>query len=128
MHAHSFLSGTKPCEVIMSRKLLLFASLAIAAILSITAVKGQDLGRSQDVARLDMDAVLNLDKASIRVIQRRLLDRSISPGKIDGIKGPRTSGAIRSFQERFGMKSSGNVDNQLLFSLGLPELALDQSP
>jgi len=128
MHAHSFLSGTKPCEVIMGRKLLLFASLAITAILFITAVKGQDLGRSEDVARLDMDAAPNLDKASIRVIQRRLLDRSISPGKIDGIKGPRTSGAIRSFQERFGMKSSGNVDNQLLFSLGLPELALDQSP
>ncbi len=111
----------------MNRQFLLITSL-VAAILSTATVNGQDRGTPQDVASLDMDAVPSLDTASIRVIQRKLLERSISPGPIDGIIGPRTSGAIRSFQERFGMKPSGNVDNQFLFSLGLPELTLNTSP
>ncbi len=111
----------------MSRRSLLTLSLAVV-ILSTATVNGQDLETSQDVARLDMAAVPDLDVASIRAIQRQLLQRAISPGPIDGIIGPRTSGAIRLFQERFGMKPTGNVDNQLLFSLGLPEIALNQTP
>ena len=79
----------------------------------------QDTPKSVSISNLDMAASPEL----IRAVQDGLLEREIKPGPRDGLYGPKTASAIRSFQERFGMKPSGQIDNQLLFGLGLSQFA-----
>jgi peptidoglycan hydrolase-like protein with peptidoglycan-binding domain len=72
-------------------------------------------------------SISNLDMAAspelIRAVQDGLLERESRPGPRDRLYGPKTASAIRSFQERFGMKPSGQIDNQLLCGLGLSQFA-----
>ncbi len=70
-----------------------------------------------------MDTVPNLNENNIRQAQQELLKKGFDPGPIDGILGPRTKEAVRNFQDRFGMKASGDIDNKTLFALGAVELA-----
>lgn len=82
-----------------------------------------DAQPAKSTSELDMSAVPSLSTDGIRALQGKLQERSIAPGPIDGIYGPRTTGAVRLFQERYGIKPSGEISNQLLFALGIPELA-----
>jgi peptidoglycan hydrolase-like protein with peptidoglycan-binding domain len=77
----------------------------------------------QPTAQLDMLAVPALDQDNIRQVQLGLRDKGFEPGPIDGIPGVRTKEAVRNFQDRYGMKASGEIDNQTLYALGKPELA-----
>jgi hypothetical protein len=70
------------------------------------------------LAELNMDAVPTLNPDNIREVQRALLNRGFEPGPIDGILGPQTEAAVRDFQDRYGIKASGKIDNQTLFALG----------
>jgi peptidoglycan hydrolase-like protein with peptidoglycan-binding domain len=78
----------------------------------------------QSVRDLDMDAVPTLSDEIVRRVQQALVKKGIDPGPIDGIFGPRTKEAVRKFQDRYGIKTSGEIDNQTLFALGESELAL----
>jgi hypothetical protein len=77
----------------------------------------------QNLRELDMDTVPNLNENNIRQVQQELLKKGFDPGPIDSILGPRTKEAVRNFQDRFGMKASGDIDNKTLFALGAVELA-----
>jgi peptidoglycan hydrolase-like protein with peptidoglycan-binding domain len=81
---------------------------------------------AQAIAALDMSAVPNLDRDSVRILQRALRDKAMDPGPLDGGLGPRTREAIRAFQQRYGMKPTGIINNQLLFAVGAAELATSQ--
>lgn len=50
------------------------------------------------------------DPADVRIVQQLLADRGENPGPVDGIVGPRTIAAIRSFQSRFLARPDGRVD------------------
>ncbi len=65
-----------------------------------------------------MDTVPNLNENNIRQVQQELLKKGFDPGPIDGILGPRTKEAVSNFQDRFGMKASGDINNKTLFALG----------
>jgi len=65
-----------------------------------------------------MDAVPNLTAAGIREVQQTLAKKGFDPGPIDGILGAQTEQAIRKFQEYYGIKVSGRIDNQTLYALG----------
>lgn len=78
---------------------------------------------SQAADQLRMDAVPNLDQDNIRKVQQALEEKGFEVGPVDGILGPRTKEAVRNFQDRYGMKASGEIDNQTLFALGEAELA-----
>ena len=78
----------------------------------------------QSVRDLDMDAIPTLNDEIVRRVQQALVKKGIDPGPIDGIFGPRTKEAVRKFQDRYGIKTSGEIDNQTLFALGESELAL----
>ena len=95
------------------------------AVLSPLSAAAQAPSGAKSISELNMTAVPSLDGDAIRSVQRKLRERNTKPGPIDGIYGPRTAGAIRAFQERYGMEPSGKMDNQLLFALGLPEVALN---
>jgi peptidoglycan hydrolase-like protein with peptidoglycan-binding domain len=79
--------------------------------------------RSSTTDQLNMDAVPSLTADGIRRVQQALANKGFSPGPIDGRLGPQTEQAIRKFQDYYGIKVSGRIDNQTLFALGEPQLA-----
>jgi peptidoglycan hydrolase-like protein with peptidoglycan-binding domain len=73
---------------------------------------------------MDMDAMPTLSADGVRRVQLALQKKGIIPGPIDGIFGPLTKQAVRNFQSRYGIKITGDVDNQTLFALGEVDLAI----
>jgi peptidoglycan hydrolase-like protein with peptidoglycan-binding domain len=73
---------------------------------------------------VNMDATPSLSPDIIRRVQLALQKKGINPGPVDGIFGPLTKEAVRSFQDRYGIKASGDIDNQTLFALGEVDLAI----
>ena len=74
-------------------------------------------------ADLEMSAAPTLDHEQILQLQHVLQNKGFEPGAPDGIFGPRTKEALRDFQDRYGIKVSGEFDNQTLYALGKPEYA-----
>ncbi|MGD9783180.1 MAG: peptidoglycan-binding protein [Hyphomicrobiaceae bacterium] len=106
----------------MTAKTTLSLAAACAVLLG-TPVLAQAPESGTPLTELDMAAIPTLGADAIRTVQRKLQQKAIDPGPIDGIVGERTIAAIKTFQERYGMKPTGTADNQLLFALGSPELA-----
>lgn len=112
-------------------KLIIAAAAAMslpAIAISATSLLAQSsLGgpAQRAAADVNMDAVPFLTPDSIRKVQLALQKKGINPGPIDGKFGPLTKQALRSFQDRYGIKSSGEADNQTLFALGEVDLAVD---
>jgi peptidoglycan hydrolase-like protein with peptidoglycan-binding domain len=79
--------------------------------------------QSVSVSQLNMSAVPKLDPEGIRKVQSLLRQKGFDPGPLDGIAGPLTKTAVRKFQEKFGMKASAEIDNQVLLGLGAVDLA-----
>ena len=48
--------------------------------------------------------------ADVRAAQQALQDNGFDPGPIDGIKGPRTTEAVRDFQEKQNLTVTGQID------------------
>ena len=55
----------------------------------------------------------------VEAIQRALVERGFDPGKIDGVMGWRTRGALRFFQRSAGLPDTGRADDATLAALGL---------
>ena len=60
---------------------------------------------------------LNLDRAARRQIQLSLSAEGFDPGAADGLFGPRTRAAIRSWQSARGVRSTGYLDGPQVESL-----------
>ena len=72
---------------------------------------------------VDMNAVPNLASDGIRQVQLALQKRGFDPGPIDGIYGPLTKGGVSKFQDFYGIKATGEINNQTLYALGMTQLA-----
>ncbi len=59
------------------------------------------------------------DAETILAVQTALHDAGIYKGNLSGIKGNATENAIRTYQQKNGLKVSGQIDDELLASLGL---------
>jgi len=104
---------------------LIVAVLAAPAIIALSALPAaSQTNRTTAIGQLDMAGLPDLDRDNIRSVQRALAAKGFDPGPVDGIVGPLTRAAVRKFQDRFGMKASGQIDNQTLFALGKPDLAV----
>jgi len=100
-------------------KKLVIASIAAASLLgAATLPAASQVKQSTDIRNLNMDAVPNLGREIIRKVQAALEAKGFDPGPIDGVVGPRTRAAVRKYQEHFGIKASGEINNQTLFALG----------
>jgi peptidoglycan hydrolase-like protein with peptidoglycan-binding domain len=107
------------------QRLVTLTITSMLAIVSATTLDAQTSPQAQRAAAdVKMDAVPSLDVEGIRKIQAALQKRGVDPGPVDGIFGPLTKEAIRTFQGRYGMKPTGEVDNQTLFALGEVDLAI----
>ena len=59
------------------------------------------------------------DDATVAAVQRRLARGGYYHGSVDGVIGPATRTAIRSFERNNGLAVDGEIDSQLLRTMGL---------
>ena len=59
--------------------------------------------------------------ADVRTAQQALNDRGYDVGAVDGILGPQTESAIRSFQQTQGLPQTGTLDSATLAALGVSD-------
>jgi peptidoglycan hydrolase-like protein with peptidoglycan-binding domain len=55
----------------------------------------------------------------VKNLQKALQDKGVDPGPIDGIMGPKTQAALRSYQKDQKLPETGRIDNQTLEKLGV---------
>ena len=69
----------------------------------------------------DSVAVSNMTRAAVRKIQTSLRDNGFSPGKVDGIWGPRTAAAMQLFQQSHGISTANArmIGTDTLNALGM---------
>ena len=111
------------------KRLVIIATLSAAALAVLLPARLDAQPAAQDQATraagdVNMDAVPTLNPDGVRKIQVALQKKGINPGPIDGIYGPLTKEAVRIFQDRYGIKATGDVNNQTLFALGEVDLAI----
>jgi peptidoglycan hydrolase-like protein with peptidoglycan-binding domain len=64
-----------------------------------------------------------------RIVQQRLKDQGFYYGEVDGQGGDETSAAIRRYQIRYGLKVTGQLNDETLHSLGVsPNSAARPTP
>jgi hypothetical protein len=68
---------------------------------------------------VEQPPVIVADRGVVTDVQIALNRRGFYYGRIDGLAGPQTRGAIASYQESRGLYPSGRIDYALLRSLGL---------
>jgi peptidoglycan hydrolase-like protein with peptidoglycan-binding domain len=56
---------------------------------------------------------------TVREVQQALQSKGFDVGPIDGVMGPRTSAALREFQQQQGLKGSGRLDRETLSALNV---------
>ena len=73
--------------------------------------------------------------SAVREAQQALQQKGYDVGPIDGVMGPKTSAALREFQQAQGLKASGRLDQRTLAALdvqsgadGLPSSSDKTSP
>ena len=99
----------------------IFTAASSFAVMTLPAASQAD--KSVAIRQLNMAGMPDLGRDNVRQVQAALQAKGFDPGPIDGVAGARTKAAVRKFQDRFGMKASGEIDNQTLFALGKVELA-----
>ena len=60
------------------------------------------------------------DAEQVRSLQKALQGKGVDPGPIDGVSGPKTESAIRTYQRDQKLPESGRLDPQTRERLGLP--------
>lgn len=59
------------------------------------------------------------DKQQVKMVQEALKEKGYDPGAIDGAMGPRTSAALRDFQQAEGLRATGRLDAETRIKLGI---------
>ena len=55
----------------------------------------------------------------VRQVQQHLKDKGVDVGAVDGVMGPKTRSALKSFQQQQGLTASGDLDSSTLTALGV---------
>jgi peptidoglycan hydrolase-like protein with peptidoglycan-binding domain len=104
-------------------KKLAISTIAAVSLLAVATLPAAAQQPSQGQQTLDMDAVPNLDQEGIKKVQDALNKKGFDSGPVDGVVGPKTREAVRRFQDSYGIKATGQIDNQTLYALGQFALA-----
>jgi peptidoglycan hydrolase-like protein with peptidoglycan-binding domain len=97
------------------------ATIAFAALASLVAT--MPAVAQQPVSQLDMSTIPKISSDGVRRVQTLLRQKGFQSGPLDGVAGPLTRAGVSSFQEKYGMKVSGDMDNQFLLGVGAVEFA-----
>jgi peptidoglycan hydrolase-like protein with peptidoglycan-binding domain len=55
----------------------------------------------------------------VKAVQQALKDKGHDPGAVDGRMGPKTQAALRDFQSKEGLKTTGRLDAETMAKLGV---------
>jgi peptidoglycan hydrolase-like protein with peptidoglycan-binding domain len=75
-----------------------------------------DVQASRDTSATGLSG---LDVEAIKAIQRQLRERALYSGSVDGIAGPMTIAALRTFQQRQGLRATGAWDDSTAAALSV---------
>ena len=64
---------------------------------------------------------MHQDPDTVRAVQQALQEKGFDPGEINGIIGPETQEAIRSFQKANGLPVTGQLDAETSQQLGIAQ-------
>jgi peptidoglycan hydrolase-like protein with peptidoglycan-binding domain len=101
-------------------------AIALAVALSAPAFAGggpQHSQRPQDAMTnpsqpdADRSAGVSQGVSAVREAQEALQKKGYDVGQIDGVMGPKTSAALREFQQAQGLTASGSLDQKTLSAL-----------
>lgn len=62
---------------------------------------------------------VTMSRAEVRQAQEKLNDMGFHAGHVDGILGPNTKAALRSFQQSKGLEATGQLNQETMTALGL---------
>ena len=68
-----------------------------------------------------------IGNADVMALQQKLTTLGLYDGKVDGVFGPKTSGAIRRFEERAGLVPKGELTQDLIEAVASAPLILPQA-
>jgi membrane-bound lytic murein transglycosylase B len=78
-------------------------------------IEAGQAGRSGEQQNPEQERLLTKDQ--IRQIQERLIAEGVDPGPTDGVMNPRTEAALRQYQQKKGLPTSGTADDATLKEL-----------
>ena len=76
-------------------------------------------GATQQASADQSGAPMAASPQLVRKVQDTLNSKGVDAGPVDGIWGPQTHQGVRQFQEREGLKASGQLNAQTLAALGI---------
>ncbi|HZB91917.1 MAG TPA: peptidoglycan-binding protein [Stellaceae bacterium] len=68
------------------------------------------------------------DHSEMMQAQQKLQSQGLYKGKIDGVNGPATETALKTFQKRNNLQQSGRLDEQTEAKLGISEESGSSTP
>jgi peptidoglycan hydrolase-like protein with peptidoglycan-binding domain len=77
------------------------------------------MDRSMEKMDRQVGAERGVDRQQVKSVQEALKDKGYDPGMIDGAMGPRTSAALREFQQAEGLRVTGRLDAETRSKLGI---------
>jgi peptidoglycan hydrolase-like protein with peptidoglycan-binding domain len=98
------------------------ATIVFAALVSLAAAMPAS-AQAPAVSQLDMNTVPRISSDGVRKVQTLLRQKGFQSGPLDGVAGPLTKAGVTAFQEKYGMKVTGEMDNQFLLGVGAVEFA-----
>jgi peptidoglycan hydrolase-like protein with peptidoglycan-binding domain len=111
--------------VLLSSSFLIFAAVLLAPAAQLTQEKSSQRiqqDRTNDSNRKQWsNQAVSIEK--VRQVQTALKSRGFDPGRIDGVMGPKTTTAIRSFQSSRGLNASGMIDESTMSALQIKPAA-----
>jgi len=89
--------------------------------------------KTREVKDKVKDKLSATDRANgdVRAAQQALRDKGFNPGPIDGVMGPRTTAAVKDFQEKENLTVTGSLDaetNARLMASGPPAASPASEP
>ena len=104
------------------RRTLLITAIAAGAIAMVPAMAQQSRGAEAAPGR-EETVPLQLTAGQVAQMQQKLNEQGLSAGRTDGLWGPDTSAAVTRFQEKNGLRASGQLDQDTLRALGMVDAA-----
>jgi peptidoglycan hydrolase-like protein with peptidoglycan-binding domain len=107
----------------------LAATTALAAVLAFGTVDavaagnyGSQGAQQQQSQQLQNGSQSTPKQQHVREAQQELMERGYDVGSVDGQLGPKTSSALREFQQAEGIQPSGQLDRPTLEKLEIAEM------
>jgi peptidoglycan hydrolase-like protein with peptidoglycan-binding domain len=106
----------------MTRATIVFGAF-MSLVAAMPASAQAPAAAQQAVSQLDMNTVPRISSDGVRKVQTLLRQKGFQSGPLDGVAGPLTKAGVTAFQEKYGMKVTGEMDNQFLLGVGAVEFA-----